>query len=252
LNKKRIVRIAQLERRSTLNKKEIIQIARSTLAVAAVLTMTGYAAARKRPNKIIVVRPTELPELAGMPGQAMMLRATGDGRTLLYVEQNDGAQLAIFDVTNPAKIKQEATGQLDAPGSFDFVCSLGNHAELIRFWDSQGEAVLDLHNAKHPTIKMIPGLTFQGSAEYLGDDAFMISNQASVEADAKVVDYQVVETADSREPNHVYEVKQVRQEITNDKTGTTFLLTPDGLYVIRRPAVEEEYKEYQWQMDHTG
>ena len=34
----------------------------------------------------------------------------------------------------------------------------------------------------------------------------------------------------------------VRQEITNAETGTTFLLTADGLYLIRRPAVEEQYK----------
>jgi hypothetical protein len=99
---------------------------------------------------------------------------------------------------------------------------------------------------------MIPGLTFQGSTEHLGDDGLMICNQARVQSDAKAVDYQVVETANSREPNRVYEVKQVRQEITNDKTGTTFLLTADGLYLIRRPAVEEEYKIYQWQMSHSG
>jgi hypothetical protein len=66
------------------------------------------------------------------------------------------------------------------------------------------------------------------------------------------VDYQVVETANLREPNRVYEVKHVRQEVTNDETGTTFLLTADGLYLIRRPAVEEEYKMYQSQMSHPG
>jgi len=37
-------------------------------------------------------------------------------------------------------------------------------------------------------------------------------------------------------------VNQVRQEITNSETGTTYLLTTDGLYLIRRPAVEERYK----------
>jgi hypothetical protein len=51
-------------------------------------------------------------------------------------------------------------------------------------------------------------------------------------------DYQVVDTADSKEPTLVQTVKQVREEITNDETGTTFLLANDGLYLIRRPAQE--------------
>jgi hypothetical protein len=236
-----------------MDRKQIIQIAQLTLATVAAFTLTGAAEARNRPsNKIILVRPTELPELARVTGQAMMLHATGDGRTLLYVEQNHGARLAIFDVTDPAKIKQEPAVRIDAPGSFEFVSSLGDHAELIRFRHGQGEAVLDLHKVKLPTIKMVPGLKFQGSTERLGDDGFMISNKASVQSDENSLDYQVVEIANTREPNRVYDVNQVREEITNDETGTTFLLTADGLYLIRRPAVEEEYQIHEYQMEHPG
>jgi exopolysaccharide biosynthesis protein len=51
----------------------------------------------------------------------------------------------------------------------------------------------------------------------------------------------------------VADVKQIRAELTNDKTGTTFMLTADGLYVIRRPAVEEEYNIiHEWQVSHPG
>jgi hypothetical protein len=158
----------------------------------------------------------------------MILHATNDGRTLLYVEQNHGARLAIFDVTDPAKIKQEAAARLDAPGSFDFVSSLGDRAELIRFRDGQGEAVLDLHKAKLPVIKTVPGLKFQGPTERLGEDGFITVNQASVQSSPNPRDYEVVET------------------------GTTYLLAADGLYLIRRPAVEEEYDIHQWQMSHPG
>jgi hypothetical protein len=235
-----------------LNKNRIIRIAQLTLTAAAALTMTGHVAARNRPNKIIFVRPTELPELARVPGQAMLLHYTGDGKTHLCIEQNHGARLAIFDVTDPAHVTEEGSAQVDAPGSFDFVSSLGDDAELIRFHDSRREAVLDLHKVKRPTIKMVPGLTFQGATEHLGDDAFMISNQASAQPDANAQDYQVVDTANTREPNRVYDVKQVRQQITNDETGTTFLLAADGLYLIRRPAVEEEHYIHEWQMSHPG
>jgi hypothetical protein len=230
-----------------MNKKQTIRIARFTLVAAAVLTMAGHVASRNRPSKVILLRPAELPELARVTSQAMVLHATGNGRTFLYVEQNDGARLAIFDVTNPAKIKQEPAAQLDAPGSFDFVSSLGDYAELIRFRDGQGEAVLDLHKAKAPIIKIVPELKFHGLADRLIADGFTIGNQASVQSDANVQNYQILATVNSREPERVYEVKQVSHEITNDETGTTFLLGADGLYVIRRPAVEEEYEIHQQQ-----
>ena len=35
-------------------------------------------------------------------------------------------------------------------------------------------------------------------------------------------------------------------------TGTTFLLATDGLYLIRRPAVEEEHDIHEYQMSHPG
>ena len=236
-----------------MNRKEVIRIAQLTLAAVAALTLAGHAEARNHPsNKIILVRPEDLPELARVPGQAMLLHYTGDGKMHLLVEQDHGARLAVFDVTDPAHVKEEAAVQVDAPGAFDFVSSLGDYAELVRFRNSQDEAVLDLHKVKVPTLKMVPGLKLQGATERLGDDGFIISNQASAQSDANDPDYQVVETADTREPNRVYDVKQVREEITNDETGTTFVLTPDGLYLIRRPAVEEEYDTHQWQMSHPG
>jgi len=251
LKKKRIVKIAQPGKRSILNRKRIIRIAQLTLAAAAAFTLTASVEAGNRPNKIIFVRPTELPELARVPGEAMLLHYTGDGKTHLCIEQNHGARLAIFDVTDPAHVTEEGSVEVNAPGSFDFVSSIRDDAELIRFQNGQGEAVLDLHKVKRPTIKMVPGLTFQGATEHLGDNAFMISNQASAQSDANAQDYQVVET-NTHEPNRVYDVKQVRQQITNDETGTTFLLAADGLYLIRQPVVEEEHYIHEWQMSHPG
>jgi hypothetical protein len=86
----------------------------------------------------------------------------------------------------------------------------------------------------------------------LGDDGFIIVNQVNVQSASNVRDYQVVETANSQEPNRVFDVEQVREEITNDDTGTTFLLTADGLYLIRRPTVEENFKTQMDQMNHPA
>jgi hypothetical protein len=226
-----------------MNKKKILRIALLTLTAVAAFTLSCAAQGKSHPsNKIILVRPTNLPEAARQTGEAMLLDQSRNGRTLLYIEQDQGARLAIFDVTDPANIKAVASVQLEAPGSFDFVLPLRDRAELVRFRDGQGEAVLDLHTVKYPTIKKIQGLKFQGSTKRLGNDGFMIANQASAQSDADALDYEVVEIGNAREPSRIHDVNYVRQEITNDETGTTYLLTADGLYLIRRPAVEERYK----------
>jgi len=235
-----------------MNKKHIIRIAQLTLAAAAAFTLAGTAEARNPSNKIILVRPTELPELARVAGQAMLLRETGDGRTLLYIEQDNGAQLAIFDVTDPAKIKQETAARLEVPGSYDFVSSLGGNAELVRFRQGQGEAVLDLREVKFPTISMVQGLKFQGLTERLGNDAFLVADGPNAQSGPSDPNYQLVDTSNPLHPNTVADVNQVLEKVTNDETGTTFLLGADGLYLIRRPALEEEYKIHEYQMEHPG
>lgn len=235
-----------------MKKEQITRIAKLTLAAVAALTFAGYAEARNHP-KIIVMPPADLPELARESGQAMLLRATGDGRTHLYIEQNDGARLAIFDVTDPAHVTVEGSAQVDAPGAFDFVFTLGDYAELVRFRNGQGEAVLDLHKVKAPTLHKIRGLDFQGSTERLGGDGLIVADHPDANhPDANHPNYQVVDLSNPVQPNPVTEVKQVFEKITNDETGATFLLAADGLYVIRRLAAEEEYEIHQQQMSHPG
>jgi hypothetical protein len=236
-----------------MNKKRIIRIAQMTLTAVAALPFAGYAQARNHhsSDKIIVVRPAELPELARVAGQAMMLHDTLDGRTLLYVEQNHGTRLAIFDVTDPAHVKAEGSTLVDAPGPFDFVSSLGADAVLVRFRNGRGEAVLDLRKVKAPTINMIQGLYSQGATEFLGDDVLVVAKRPSVQSDAEDTDYQVVDISNPLHPNPLPDIKQVLEKITNDETGTTFLLTADGLYLIRRPVVEAEFRIREQEMRHT-
>src|SRR5580700_10366236 len=145
-----------------MNRNQVIRITQLALAAVAAFTVTGRAEARSHSNKLVVVRPAGLPEHAQMPGEAMTLHATGDGRTILYIEQNHGARLAILDVTDPAHVKQEGSAQVNAPGSFDFVSSLGADTVLVRFRNGDGEAVLNLHKVRTPTLNMIQGLNSQG------------------------------------------------------------------------------------------
>jgi hypothetical protein len=188
-------------------------------------------------NAIILVRPTDLPTLARQSGDAMFLHDTGDGRVLLYVEQREGAQLAIFDVTDPAHVRGEGSVQLDAAGRFDFVADLGNRGELVRFREDQGEAVLDLH--KTPVLKKVPGLDTRNATIILADDDSRFTGRAINPALGQSTrDYKIFQSGESPSDDRVVEVKQVHQEVTNADTGTTFLLAENGLYLIRRPALE--------------
>jgi len=236
-----------------MNKKRITGIARLTLTAVVAFLLAGYAQARNhRPSdKVIVVGPADLPELARITGQAMLLHDTMDGRTFLCIEQNHGARLAIFDVTDPARIKAQGWALVDAPGSFDFVSSLGADAVLVRFRNGQGAAVLNLHKVKTPTLNMIQGLYFQESMEFWGDNALMVNRPPSLQCYIGDADYRVVDISDPLHPNPVTDIKQVLEKITNYDTGTTFLLTPDGLYLIRRPPVEEQFRIREQQLSHT-
>jgi hypothetical protein len=212
------------------------------VAIATVISGMAAGIALAAPSSnLIVVPPTKLPASARQSGDAMLLHETIDGTTLLYIEQNRGSRLAIFDVTDPAHIKGEGSVEVDAPGPFDFVSSLGSRAELIRFRQDQGNAVLDLHKAKVPVLKTPRGLTLKGAAMPLGNDGLTVSSRPLADSQlARDYQVQVVNTANSPELNRVLNVKDVREEITKYDTGTTFLLTDDGLFLIRRPVKEME------------
>jgi hypothetical protein len=188
-------------------------------------------------NEIILVAPANLPSLARQSGEAMFLHDTLDGRTLLYVEQHEGAQLAIFDVTDPAHVTGKGSVQLEAAGPFDFVADLGKRGELVRFRRGQGEAVLDLRNT--PVLVKVPGLNTRNSTILLADYGSRPTGQAlNAPAGQSTRDYKIFQSGESPSEDRVVEVKQVRQEVTNPDTGTTFLLAENGLYMIRRPALE--------------
>jgi hypothetical protein len=225
----------------------------TALAIVATGAIAAQAVDAHAASRIVVVQPKDLPKSVRQPGEAMFLHETIDGKTLLYIEQKSGGQLLILDVTDPTHVTREGSVRLEAPGPFDFVSELGGRKELIRFRQSQADAVLDLHKADTPALETVQGLTSQGPTELLGAGGFTVTNQVDANADATAPaarDYQVVDTADSKEPTLVQTVKQVREEITNRETGTTFLLANDGLYLIRRPV--QETAKLAREMDYSN
>ncbi len=200
----------------------------------------GNAEVHSRSKEIVVLTPADLPELAQRPGEAMHLYDTTDGRTFLYIEQHHGQRLVVFDVTDPTAIKESASAKLSTPYSFDFVRPLGDSAELIRFRNGAGVAVLDLHHPTAPELKTISGMNQAGHTEAIGDTGFLMVNEPYIFINPVARNYQVVDTSSPADPALLATVTLVKQQVSNDQTGTLFLLGNQGLTVVRRPQVEEE------------
>ncbi|HEY6765199.1 MAG TPA: hypothetical protein VI386_10525 [Candidatus Sulfotelmatobacter sp.] len=228
------------------------QLAKSVFVAftALAMTFTLHAEIRSKSQGLIVVQPRDLPEVAQMPGNSLFLHSDGSGETYLYIEQQQGARLTIFDVTDPSKIKLVESITLTVPGAFDFVRPLDGHGELVRFSDNKGVAVLDLHKVKAPSLRMINTLSDSGSTESLGETGFLMVNEPYNYVRATPRDYQVVDISLPSEPVLLATIKEVRHEVVKDDTGTTFLLGSEGLTVVRRTSVEYDYKTHLMQMSN--
>ena len=232
--------------------KAIFSARAATFAMSALLALISvspvHAEVRSKSNDIIVLQSTDLPEQAQTPGNSFFLYSDNDGSTYLYIEQQQGARLTTFNVTDPSKIKFVSSTMLTSPAPFDFVRPVGGRAELIRFRDGKGVAVLDLHTAKKPTVKIISGLSESGSTEPLGEQAFMLISEPYNYTRAIPRDYQVIDISSPSDPLLVTTVKEVKHRVVNGDTGTTFLLGSGGLTVIRRLSVENDYKTHLMQL----
>ena len=126
-------------------------------------------------------------------------------------EAIQGAQLATLDATDPVHIKGAGMVELEASGPFDFVAPLGNAAERVRFRLSHEEAVLELPRMKDLQLRKVPAFT---------------------------ADQLITDSVSAYQLGRIFDTKQVRAQLTKDDTGTTFVLTDDGPYMIRWPVKE--------------
>jgi hypothetical protein len=228
-------------------------ILRSTLVlsllVAAEVISTSPAEGEiySKSKQLVVMEARDLPAQAQAPGNSLFLHSDNAGSTYLYVEQQQGARLSVFDVTDPARIRMVVSTPLAAGNAFDFVSPLGNNAELVYFRNGQKGAVLDLRKAKRPVFREISALTDLAPAATLGESGLLATSQTYKYVPAVGGDYQVIDIGAST-PTQLAIVKDVRHRAANNETGTTFLLGPNGLTVVRRLRVEDDYEVQQMQM----
>lgn len=228
-----------------MNKLSRKMFATTVFGYAAIFVpLLGHAQLRSKSGEIVVMEPRNLPEEAQLGGNSFFLHADDSGSTYLYVEQQQGARLTVFDVTDPSHTKTVASTPLTVSGPFDFVRTLDGHAELIRFRDGKTVGVLDMAKAKKPSIRIMSALVDPGQTEALGESAFLGVNEPYNYVRAVPRDYQVVDISRPSDPALLTTVKLVKHRVVNGETGTTFLLGSEGLTVIRRLSVENEYKTH--------
>ena len=177
---------------------------------------------------LVVVPSNKLPEKAHRAAQAMKLHLVSPDTQFLYVEQDNGRSIAVFDVSHPSKITLRAFVTIDAPVSFDFVETVGPNTELIRYSDGSGTALLDLSKPKDPRIKTIAATASEAYILPIREGGSGVGTKPYVSSASE--DYQV--TLSSRR-KQVLMVREVIQKLRDESNGTTYLLGSDGLTVIR-------------------
>lgn len=197
------------------NMKNLItlRLALSVLAFTIVLApIAAKAEIHSGSKEIVVMEPRDLPEQAQLPGNSFFLHSDDAGSTYLYIEQQQGARLTVFDVTDPARIRTVASVPLTVPGTFDFVRPLDGRAELIRFRDSKGVAVLDMHKARKPTLRMVETLANLGMTQPLGESGFLAVNEPYEYVRAIPRDLTVIDTSAPSDPKVLATVRQVKHQ----------------------------------------
>ena len=191
-----------------------------------VISATVIPATAEGKGDLVIVPSHKLPEKAHRAGQAMKLHLVSPDTLYLYVEQDNGRSIAVFDVSHPSKIALKAFVTVDAPASFDFVETVGRHTELIRYTDGSGNALLDLSKPKLPRIKTMAATASEAYVLPIREAGSGISGVVT----KPLADYQVI--LPSR-PQQILTVREVIQQLRDEANGTTYLLGSDGLTVIR-------------------
>jgi hypothetical protein len=230
--------------KNIINSAITVSLAAATLVLPA---LSAQAEIHSKSKELVVMETRDLPEQAQVRGNSLLLHSDNAGHTYLYVEQQQGTRLSVFDVTDPARIKLTVSTALPAEGAFDFVRPLGEDAELVYFRDGQKAGVLDLHKAKQPVLRTVSITADLDTAERLGQSGLLAANESYNYIPAVSRDFQVIDIS-SAIPTRLVTLKDVRHQLTNNDTGTTFFLCNDGLTVLRRTSVETDYKIHQMQL----
>jgi hypothetical protein len=216
----------------------------ATVLLGTTVTLRPASALAFPQARLILAALPASAAIAQSPTQDLLLRTDDNGPTYLYVEQQQGTRLFVFDVTNPEHMKLVRSTSLAVNSAYDFVAPVKGR-ELISFRDGSGSALLDFHNPKAPRI-----------AAALEPTAFPVSSSATVHSIASSAAFEDQITTDpsvqartvqfvpgGRHARVLATLDNVTRLTARPETGTTFLLAAGKVAIVRSPAVELQYDE---------
>jgi len=216
----------------------------SSLLAVGILALATVSAEAATKGKIVTQSPSNTPALAQENSDAMYLRELPTGVVVLYVEANNGRTLDVLDVTDPANTRRVAQVSLPAHSAFDFALPT-NDGVMVRFRDGSGEGFLNLAKFKQPTLLTSPDLNVLGTAEKFDDAIVLTTAKGAVVDSPEDPTYRVYDDTSASGPTLKATVTDVFQEIERKTTGTLYLLSKNGVTIVRQPRIEQQYFDYE-------
>ena len=213
-----------------------------TLAALVLASLTANAVVVPH-SKAIAESPETHPILAEANPEAMYLHDTNDGRTMLYIEAENGRKLISLDVTDPSRIQRFTQSELPATSAYDFVRDLSDSSVLIRYRNGSGVALISFKHLKRPDLSSSPALVNADTSEQLGPTAVLVSSDEPARSFATpAASYQVIDTSRPTHAAVLASIPDVQQSVSKTDTGTLFLLNKNGINVVRQLEVEVEHQ----------
>jgi len=103
----------------------------------------GQIHAQKLGHGLIVVSPNKMPVETRQPSVAMTLHLVDPQTLYLYVEEQDVRKLAVYDVTDPGKIKLKKIAQLDTTGTYEHLTQSAITRRIQNREESLGVSLFD-------------------------------------------------------------------------------------------------------------
>ncbi len=210
----------------------------------------AQASTHRVKTDIVVAPLATTSELAQQPSEDILLRVDGSGTPYLYLEQQQGARLVVLNVDDLAHVRVVASIATGLSRPYDFVQSISDTLEQIRFRDGSGSALLNLQKAKSPQI-VSAAHTVAEPVEALGNSGYLLAVTELAQQPARIVsrDYQVVDFGTRAHPLET--IAGVTRIAERSDTGTVFLLSTQGITVIRNLSTEQQYAAEEAVLDHN-
>ena len=130
---------------------------------------------------------------------------------------------------------------IGARSPYDIVLALSDTV-LIHYRDQSGFAIISFKRYNQPVLIEVPQFQRSANVEALGHDGLLLGSTTRPSAQVEDPQYEVFDVSNPSKPVVLATVAKVKQRLDRKATCTVFLLGTTGLTVIRRPNVEQDYK----------